>query len=60
MMETMSDTSSFYKNLPYVNDFLEIGEKNSFREASSDWFILIADIENSTVLLCEGRPYIKR
>lgn len=46
---------NFYKDLPYVESFEEVTNPKLFREVPQDWYVLIADVQNSTIEIEEGR-----
>lgn len=51
----MTDSKSFYTNLPFIHTIEEIGMDEYFRELPEDWVIIITDIKGSTKAIQEGR-----
>ncbi|AFY72849.1 Protein of unknown function (DUF3095) [Synechococcus sp. PCC 7502] len=45
---------SFYSDLPYIHEFIDITELANFASMPSSWFIIITDIVNSTILIETG------
>lgn len=50
----MLPNCDFYQALPVQEDFSSITRRNAYHILPSDWYVLVADIENSTQAISEG------
>ena len=48
-------TNNFYNDLKKINDFSKIMNDINYVKVPSEWFVLVADIRNSTKAIEEGR-----
>ncbi len=46
---------SFYKDLPYIEDFNDVTDNRCFKDIPPEWYILVTDVRNSTIAVEEGR-----
>jgi len=44
----------FFSELPIVNDFTSITDLSNFSELPNDWYVVVADIQNSTIAIKKG------
>lgn len=49
------NSHSFFKDLPYFDDFANVTSPSVYKPAPDDWCLFIADIERSTSAVSEGR-----
>ena len=47
-------TTNFYKNLKHIDDFSKIMENDNYSKISKEWFVVVADIKDSTKAIEEG------
>lgn len=45
----------FYKNLNYINKFIDSYDETMYKDVPEDWYIIITDIENSTKAIEQGK-----
>ncbi len=48
-------TTYFYKDLPYIEDFKDITNERLFKDAPADWYVVVSDVQGSTIAIDEGR-----
>lgn len=49
------DSTNFYKVLPYVEAFENLGDDSLYCDVPIDWYVLVTDIKDSTIAIEEGR-----
>ena len=47
-------TTNFYKNLKHIDDFSKIMENDNYSKIPKEWFVVVADIKDSTKAIEEG------
>lgn len=55
LLMNSSDSSDFYSNLPVVEDFFDVTNRQHFNSLPDDWHIAITDIVDSTAAINDGR-----
>jgi hypothetical protein len=48
------NTEEFYSDLKVFDDFSVVSELSSYTKIPSDWYIVVADVENSTIAIKNG------
>ena len=48
------DTQNFYTQLPIFDDFSAVSDLSNYTEIPSDWFVVTADVQNSTGAINSG------
>lgn len=49
------DSKLFYHNLESITKFIDLYDETIYKEVPEDWYIIITDIENSTIAIQEGK-----
>jgi hypothetical protein len=51
----LSNSESFYENLPPIDRFVDITDPSIYTELPDDWYVAVSDVRNSTELIRSGR-----
>jgi hypothetical protein len=54
-MDAPSPTRDFYESLPVFRDFAQVADESSFRPLPADWFVGVADVQQSTKAIRDNR-----
>lgn len=49
------DTKLFYKNLVPITNFFDLYNESNYVNVPNDWYVIVTDIENSTLAIYEGK-----
>ena len=48
-------TTTFYADLPFVGEFVEITNPVHYQPIPDDWFVVLSDVTHSTAAIAEGK-----